>query len=397
MKTKVGAGYGLGPQDQRFPAKDVIEDLVKKYTPRNIWKTVIAANLSFPYPDSSRWADRVEWVTTHPEEFEEFLAQADNNLAASNTVHLILFDALDRLAEDWGKLRPIVKALFQYALDIRHCRAIRLKLFVRPDMLEDREIWNFPDASKLLNSKTTLNWRKMDLYALLFQCLANDPTNGAIFRDGSELLLTIRWERDSAGKTWVLPKMLRTDEEAQKTLFHAIAGPTMASGKSGHKRGFPYTWLPNHLADGREQVSPRSFASALTAAADHETPESWPYPIHFSGLKAGVQKASTIRVDEICEDYPWIKKAMDPLQNVVVPCFEAEFISRWKEKKTLSELQNDVEKLPPQHLKEGAEGLLKDLKSLAIIDVLADGRVQMPDVYRIAFKLKRKGGVKPVK
>ena len=88
---------------------------------------------------------------------------------------------------------------------------------------------------------------------------------------------------------------------------------------------------------------------------------------------------------------------MDPLQNVVVPCFEAEFISRWKEKKTLSELQNDVEKLPPQHLKEGAEGLLKDLKSLAIIDVLADGRVQMPDVYRIAFKLKRKGGVKPVK
>ena len=33
----------------------------------------------------------------------------------------------------------------------------------------------------------------------------------------------------------------------------------------------------------------------------------------------------------------------------------------------------------------------------AMIQRLSDGRIQMPDVYRIAFGLGRRGGVKPLK
>jgi hypothetical protein len=41
--------------------------------------------------------------------------------------------------------------------------------------------------------------------------------------------------------------------------------------------------------------------------------------------------------------------------------------------------------------------VLRDLKDLGVINYLSDERIQMPDVYRIAFGLGRKGGVKPLK
>lgn len=73
-------------------------------------------------------------------------------------------------------------------------------------------------------------------------------------------------------------------------------------------------------------------------------------------------------------------------------------MNRWETEKTAETLgAKAVDKLPPQHLAEGPAGLLKDLESLNLIQRLSDGRIQMPDVYRVAFGLGRKGGVKPVR
>jgi hypothetical protein len=178
----------------------------------------------------------------------------------------------------------------------------------------------------------------------------------------------------------------------------------MAAGPSGHKRGFPYTWLPNHLVDGRDQVSPRSFCAALRHAAGVESPENWEYPLHYKAIQTGVQTASRIRVDEITrEDYPWVDLLMEPLKGrITIPCVAEEIVGLWKKERTIDNLRHLVGgggkvKLPPQHLDEGPEGILKDLEGLGLIQRLRDGRIQMPDVYRIAFGLGRKGGVKPLK
>jgi hypothetical protein len=65
----------------------------------------------------------------------------------------------------------------------------------------------------------------------------------------------------------------------------------------------------------------------------------------------------------------------------------------------LSSLSEDGQevKLPPQHLEQGEEGVLQDIAELGLVQFLRDGRIQMPDVYRIGFGLGRKGGVKPLK
>jgi hypothetical protein len=95
---------------------------------------------------------------------------------------------------------------------------------------------------------------------------------------------------------------------------------------------------------------------------------------------------------------------MAPLYgNLTVPCETKEFERIWKQQNTLVSLENKLKagkaavKLPPQNLELGAKGILRDLELLGLIQRLLDQRIQMPDVYRIAFGLGRRGGVKPLK
>jgi len=343
----------------------------------------------------------VGWVKENPEAYDNLLDSIDTQLVEKNQLSLILFDGLDRLANDWPTIRPLAKSLFQLALDTRACRAIRLKLFVRSDMLVDREILAFPDSSKLTAKKVPLSWRRVDLYALLFQCLANAETQGQLFREQSEKLFGLSWKQDQNTQAWQIPHNMRTDEELQRQVFHAITGAWMGNGP---KRGAPYTWLPNHLIDGREQVSPRSFVAALRFAVENEQAhqEDWLLALHYRAIQAGVQDASRIRVDEIAhEDYPWVNVFMQPLRGkITVPCEPDEIIRLWQQDGTLKRQTASEEqavRLPPPRLEEGAPGILKDLADLGVIQVLTDRRIQMPDVYRIAFGLGRRGGVKPLK
>lgn len=396
--------FGAQSTSDRAPSPDVLAALLKGHPPRAIWRTVLAHNAGFgvPFPVSAKWAERVQWVAERPEDFDELLRAKDAELDAKGRSLVVLFDALDRLADDWATIRPLSRALLQLALDVRSTRRIRFKIFLRPDMLQDREIIGFPDASKLLARKSDLRWQRADLYALMFQCAANAEQGGAAFRQlateatGQRFMLT--------EKIWPLPRALRSDEKLQEALFERLAGRAMASGPSGYKRGKPYTWLVNHLLDGLGQVSPRSYCEAVRHAAEL-TPTETPTALHFKAIQAGVQSASRIRVNEVTtEDYPWIEFVMQPLRGkVTVPCAAGDFERLWKEEQTIERLKDQLArsnlgvKLPPQSLSLGARGLLDDLQSLGLIERLRDQRIQMPDVYRIGFGFGRKGGVKPLK
>jgi len=407
-RVVVKLGYGASSVGRSpWPSKDVFKALVTDgYSPRDIWKTILAVCAEFNLPKgivSAKWKDKVSWVRDNPEDYDNLLWDKDEEYSLNGQKLLILFDALDRLADDWKEIRPLAKSLFQFSLDIRSSKNIRFKVFVRPDMLEDQTILAFPDSSKLVARKVTLNWQRVDLYALLFQCVSNDDDGGKHFRDVCKNIFNMTW-RKSDGGVWILPHGLRGDSDLQKRVFHEIAGPAMAGGTYGHKRGFPYTWLPNHLIDGKDQVSPRSFSAALRHAAEQEGLSGWDYPLHYNAIKNGVQQASKIRVWEMTtEDYPWVADVMSPLEGVTVPCADTEIFKLWKESDVLgvmagsNYLGDKVVKLLPPSLEEGHKGLLNDLQDLGIVTFLWDGRVQMPDVYRISFKLGRKGGVKPLR
>lgn len=399
---EVTQGFGLGLSSQQAPSKDILGQLAERYSsPRTIWRAVLGARVELPPPfpqAGSNWDERTAWVQSNPEDFERLLEAAAAEFAQKGKTRVLLFDALDRMADDWQHIRRLAKGLFQVALDILSIPSIRFKLFIRPDMYRDEEIFSFPDSSKLKAKAASLSWRREDLYALLFQCLANaDGEGGKAFRDHARKAFGCTWLGNE--DSWRLSGM---DEALRKSLFHAITGPYMADGKSGFKRGFPYTWLPNHLVDSHDAVSPRSFIAALRSAVEQELPPNWTFALHHKAIGEGVRVASRIRVDEmIQEDYPWVNALMNPIKGQSVPCPKADILETWKKSGTIESLpgailDRQVKLLPPSYML-GGEGLLKDLKDLGVISFMSDGRVQMPDVYRVGFGLGRKGGVKPLK
>ena len=53
------------------------------------------------------------------------------------------------------------------------------------------------------------------------------------------------------------------------------------------------------------------------------------------------------------------------------------------------------ERLPKDLRSQGVHGLITYLSQLGLLTQMKDERLNMPDIYRIGFKLGRKGGIKP--
>lgn len=194
----------------------------------------------------------------------------------------------------------------------------------------------------------------------------------------------------------MVPEELRDDEQ-QRRILHSITGPYMGRDR---RRGFPYTWLPNHLGDTRNEVSPRSFLAAVRhAALVHRQRPDQQNPLHYEDIKQGVQAASQIRVKEMKEDYPWVQHLLKPLSAISVPCPIKDIEHVWTKGKVLEILKQEIEEaeervLPP-NIARGTEGVLKDLIDLGLMQQVSGNRINIPDVYRVGYGIGRRGGVKP--
>ena len=175
------------------------------------------------------------------------------------------------------------------------------------------------------------------------------------------------------------------------------------------RRGVPYVWTVSHLADGQGITSPRSFLIALRNAAEfsQEKYSDHHFPLHYEGIKKGVQQASQVRVAELKEDYWWLGQITEPLRGITLPCEFSTLEEKWQ--KTfpsgienlpikINNVKDDAtSRLPIQSSNNGWQGLKNDLEKIGIINLKKDGRIDMPDLYRVSFGLGRRGGVKPIK
>lgn len=403
---EVQIGFGVRPEPTRYPGPDVLRNLMDQFDDaRAIWRSVQAYQLAahdHPLRRAADWEARVRYVRDDPEPIERLFYECDRDLDRAGRWSLILFDALDRCADDWTGMYRLIRGLLQSALDMRSYRRLRVKVFLRSDQLDEAQIADFPDASKVLASRVELAWPRHELYGLLWHSLGNASKGGEAFRQlSSDFAGKGQWAQVvvDGSRLFGVPRELISDAERQRRLFHAIAGNWMGRDR---RRGFPYTWVPNHLADAEERVSPRSFVVALRKAAD-DTQDRYPEhgeALHYESIKRGVQEASKVRVQELQEDYPWVHRLLQPLQGMVVPCGFDEVIQRWESDDVLDRLGDDIAqnevKLPPAHFDRGDVGIRQDLESLGIFLRTRDGRVNIPDVFRVGYGLGRRGGVKPV-
>jgi hypothetical protein len=378
------SGYGAGPAD-----KSGFGD----------GRHIPSIDLVLPAIDS--WEERVAWTVDNPEAADRLLQQFDATLHAIERDSIWVFDALDDAADDPATFYTLVEGLCQLALELRSFRHLRAKVFLRTDQFEDRRVGRFPDASKLRASTASLRWLTTELYGLLWHLLANYPERGVAYRQ--DLYTTLYEKRVKArglsraeeneilllsqAGDWTPPQEAQFEAAIQERLFHRITGPYMGASA---RKGFPYRWLPTHLADAHGDISPRSFLSALAAARDHTADHhaDHEYAIHFRSLHTGVHKASHIRLEEIREEHPWVGVLMAALAgHVAVPFEFADVEARWQENDALADADVVGAEI------DSADSARKRLAELGVWREMKTGRIDVPDIYRLGFRLARRGGV----
>lgn len=332
-------------------------------------------------------AATIGMLEQQPSRYSETLSLLDEELARSRRYLLVVFDALDRLASDWNSIRDLTRALLRLAIGLQSFQTIRAKIFMRVDMFSDREIFRFQDSSKIKNDHVNLVWQPEELYGLmLFEILRN--------LEGQPALSKLAARTNTLAALPVDGEDSRLHAIEQRGLVHALAGEFMGSNK---KRGLVYTWVPLHLSDAANTCSPRTFLTAWKVAAER-VPAPTERVIDHLGLLDGVRSASKTRLNELYEDYEWIRPSLDALKRQFVPMSRDQLFQLWEHNRVMltiaSSTGGEVSKTPASLTdSQDLDALLEAMKAVAVMDERSNGKINVPDIYRVEAGILRRGGV----
>lgn len=371
------------------PTTDEIAAAVgSSYSPDVIWRAVILRSAySVIGKEVQPFRQVISDLNEAPHLYAETLTAVDDILVGRGETLLIVFDALDRLAQDWTGIRDLTKALLMRAVGLQSFQSIRAKIFMRVDQFSDDSLFAFPDSSKIRNDHVNLIWSSYELYGLLlFELMRED---GA----GKELKTLADRER----ATLALPNAGRLNASSigeQNALITSIGGEFMGNHK---KRGRVYSWVPLHLSDASDTCSPRTFLTAWKTAANH-VPAPTDRVVDHNGLIDGVRTASGARLRELREDYPWIDPALKALKRQLVPMPLNELFLLWTDANVLQSILKDARNEPKNapiglHETNNLQTLLNVMKSIAVMEERANGKINVPDIFRVEAEILRKGGV----
>ena len=393
--AKADVVIGFNGSEKIGPVAPTIEEISRalkdRTPPELIWRAVMlrATHTLRSTSEPLSLNGTISKLKSHPHAYAQELSAADDILVQEKRSLLVVFDALDRLAEDWSGIRELTKGLLIRALGLQSFRAIRMKIFMRVDQFADAELFRFPDSSKIRNDHVNLSWRPHELYGLLFFELFRNP----LARESLERLAEstpMRLMLIEGGPS----SSARMDEQAALVSF--LAGEFMGNHK---KRGRVYSWVPLHLSDAANNCSPRTFLTAWKSAAEHIPPPRGLAVDHL-GLIDGVRHASSTRLTELREDYPWIDIALEPLRRQFVPISREDLFGLWAKNKVVPKILESSQKnrwLAPIGVgvldEKNPLALLQAMSIIAVMEQRANGKINVPDIFRVEAEILRKGGV----
>lgn len=332
-----------------------------------------------------------------PEDVDIYFSDLEKNLTHLNKTILVTFDALDTISKQWGRSGLLLDALFEAIWSLRAYKNIKAKVFIRPEQLNDDSL-RFVELPKLRSARVELEWTQAELYGLLFSKLTYEVKSPDFIALSTQLGVG-RPDSDStkAKKNW----SLLFDSSAQQNVMSAIAGPYMGSNP---KKGKTYDWPYRHLSDAYGNVTPRSFIKLFVEAARF-VQGNMTQVINAEGIRHGLREASKVRVDQLGVEYVWVRRALAPLAGLRVPCEVDELINRWSETNTVNVIVNaskDKETgflppFPPTTKLNKYTALLEAMAKIGLIEYRHDGRIDIPDLFRVAALMLKKGGLAPTR
>lgn len=295
----------------------------------------------------------------------------------------VVYDHLDRVAPTDRRSRErVTSALLSLWLSLsqRYDR-LRGKILVREDLFS-ATVTSFADATKLESRSVRLEWPAGRLYALLVRRMLAHPE----LREWMEEVAQTRVvEDDTLG---ALPDPLELDDPSQDRFATALVGRFMGSGPT---KGFAHRWMINHLRDARGIATPRSLLELVRGAAARALEDGpragYRRLLHPSELQAALVLSSRRRVREQLEDYPVVGRLAN-LEGKTL------FLSRTELRRSLATLPRDARpgSGDDDGFDERGDEVLEELLRLGVIADRGGDRFDIPDAYRHAFGIKRRGG-----
>jgi hypothetical protein len=351
--------------------------------------------------DPGHWLPAIE----DPVRLIPWLDQLERTLAARNRTIIVTYDQLDRIGVRRRDVRrrvlpPLLALWLSFS---NRYRQVRTKIFLRRDLF-DESVANTADMSKLLARAETLRWSVSALYRLLVRHLA--------IHDGlREWLTTGMWQialTHHGLLGWMPPQDLpETGNPSQAVLMAHLVGQRMGSSNDPTS-DYSWTWVPNHLQDVHGIIAPRSMITLFKSAASHAlngTPGgNYMRLLAPEELKEGLRETSRRRVVEMQEEHPVIMR-LGLLKDISLPASLADVVhalsrvsgeveddfgaARYRPSWLLSEptVSDEVE----DDFGAAGEHILDELVRLGVVDRLPRGRIDIPDIYRLHFKISRRG------
>lgn len=404
LSLRCAWGFAEGIALEQAPDRETLLSLLRyfesdaTFSTLSIWRAVLVSALPI-YSEIKKlpnWRERVAWAHANQSEFGHFWAEADDMLEHGKSMFLLLFDALDQLADSWPVCESLLDGILQLAQEVRGKHHIGCKIFLRPDMTA-MAAENIRAARRLWPYKATLHWQRCDLYTLFFRRLANHPLSGEVFREICEQK-SRRWEFSQERQRFFPPKKLAQDESIQANIFHLLTGKNMGEAAPYAP---PYTWLINYLQDGNGFVSPQSLLLALATAAEVVQTDA-KRALDWRALFVAVHQSRQRVYQEMFVSHPWVDLVMRPLAGKFrLPIQAQDIFDIWQQEQTLENLSRNMllttsaVKLAPRLEQPDPRGTISALAKLGVIQVLLNGDIQMNEVYRITFGFGRKGGMQP--
>ncbi|MFO7567315.1 MAG: hypothetical protein R6X02_32020 [Enhygromyxa sp.] len=311
-----------------------------------------------------------------------WLDELERHLAGRRGSVMVMYDQLDRISpfERDVATRCTNALLALWMSLIGRYRRLHAKIFIREDFFEASQR-SFADASKLQSRSISLDWDRQSLFRVLIRHMAcrSDGLRGWLGRGGKKIPLK---EHPFLG--WMPPDTLpEKGKVSQKTFVEHLVGETMGKGI---KKGYTHNWIPNRLQDAHVRIVPRSLLNLIGLAADQAKQKgptaSYDRLLTPGELAAALEETSRRRVRELAEEHPVVQRLENLRDQTVM--LEPKVVVSY-----LSKPVGDDDDFATD-----GQRVLEEFVRLGILSVRKDGRVDVPDIYRYGFGIKRKGGVK---
>lgn len=391
---------GFSERGRKHPATDVLDQLAAQDADdqrlRAFWFGHLVGSLAESVPDFERppdpfltiWRDHQTepeaWLDSAREQLgplTSWLDRFDEVCCRSDEWVFVSYDHLDKI----GIFSPSVRIRFAstllamwLSLANRYDR-LRAKVFLREDVFQ-ASMRGSTDASKLETRSVSLYWSTEDLYRALLRHIGAVGDLREWLGNGRNAIPLL--ERGALG--WFPPDGLPEEGMvSQRAFAEKLAGELMGEGV---KKGYTHRWIPNHLQDAHGLIVPRPFLNIVAFAAQwalQRGPRAqYSRLLHPTELQAALERTSQYRAKELEEEHPVVRR-LERLRDVVL----------------LATRRAVVEKLcdPLPSLNDGfgtdGDAAFEELVRLGVLKIRPDRRIDVPDIYRFGFGIKRKGGV----